>query len=64
VQVDSIKPRVESSCGVYNLRLKLKYDILLSSFAFKFNLRRYSMGDSDAVLRNADKDTWLGGAGC
>jgi hypothetical protein len=22
--------------------LKLKYDVLLSSFAFKFNLRRYS----------------------
>jgi len=26
-------------------RSKLKYDDLLSGFAFKFNLRRYSMGD-------------------
>jgi len=25
-------------------RLKLKYDIMLSSFAFNFNLRRYIMG--------------------
>jgi len=25
-------------------RLKLKCDVLLSTFAFKFNLRRYDMG--------------------
>jgi hypothetical protein len=25
-------------------RLKLKYDELVSNFAFKFNLRRYTMG--------------------
>jgi hypothetical protein len=41
VQVDSIKTRVESAYGVCNQRLKLKYDKLLSSFAFKFNLRHY-----------------------
>jgi hypothetical protein len=38
VQVDSIKSRVESAFGV----MKLKYDKPLSSFAFKFNVRRYT----------------------
>jgi hypothetical protein len=42
VQVDSIKTRVESAFGVCKQRLKLKYDKLLSSFAFKFNLRHYA----------------------
>jgi hypothetical protein len=28
-------------------RLKLKYDKMLSSFAFKFNLRRYTGGAQD-----------------
>ena len=44
MQVGSIKTRVESAPGVCNQRLKLKYDKLLSSFAFKFNLRRYIVG--------------------
>ena len=42
VQLDTIKTRVESAPGVCNQRLKLKHDELLSSFAFKFNLRRYT----------------------
>jgi len=40
VQVDPIKPRLKAPG--YG-RLKLKYDNLLSSFAFKFNLRRYNV---------------------
>ena len=39
VQVGSIKTRVESA---WFQRLKLKHDVLLSSFAFKFKLRRYT----------------------
>ena len=30
-------------------RLKLTYDILLQSFAFNFNLRRYIMGGIEAL---------------
>jgi hypothetical protein len=41
VKLDSIKIRAESAYGVCNQRLRLKYDKLLSSFAFKFNLRHY-----------------------
>ena len=41
MQVDSIKPRVESVPGICNQRLKLKSDEPLSKFAFNFNLRRY-----------------------
>jgi len=39
VQVDSIKPKLKASG---NKRLKLKYDELLSNFAFNFNLRRFT----------------------
>ena len=39
VQVDPIKPTLKAP-GTQ--RLKLKYDNPLSSFAFKFNLRRYT----------------------
>jgi len=39
VQVDPIKPTLKASG---TMRLKLKYVKLLSSFAFKSNLRRYS----------------------
>jgi len=39
VQVDPIKPTLKPP-GTN--RLKLKYDDLLSIFAFKFNLRRYN----------------------
>ena len=31
-------------------RLKLKYDELLSTLAFNFNLRRYTKGFSDTVM--------------
>jgi hypothetical protein len=40
VQVDPIKPNLKAP-GIK--RLKLKYDKLLSSFAFKFNLHRFNM---------------------
>ena len=39
MQVDPIKPTLKAPG---TKRLKLKYDGLLSSFAFKFNLRRYN----------------------
>ena len=38
MQVDPIKPTLKPP-GMW--RLKAKYDVLLSSFALKFNLRRY-----------------------
>ncbi len=40
VQVDPIKPTLKAPG---TKRLKLKYDKLLSSFAFDFNLRRYNV---------------------
>jgi hypothetical protein len=40
VQVDSIKICVESAYVVFNQRLKLQHQSLLSTFAFNFNLRR------------------------
>jgi hypothetical protein len=41
VQVDPIKPRLKAP-GIK--RLKLKCDNLRLNYAFKFNLRRYTMG--------------------
>jgi len=41
VQVDPIKPKLKAP---RMKRLKLQYDILLSNFAFKINLRHYSKG--------------------
>ena len=41
VQVDPMKPRLKPPG---TKRLKLKCDILLSNYAFIFNLRRYSEG--------------------
>ena len=41
MQLDPIKPTLKAP-GTE--RLKLIYDELLSSFAFNFNLRRYSQG--------------------
>ena len=38
MQVDSIKPKLKPPGSE---RLKLECDTLLSTFAFKFNLRRY-----------------------
>ena len=43
--MDPIKPQLKAPG---TKRLKLKYDELLSSFAFNFNLRRYTMNDSRA----------------
>jgi len=39
VQVEPIKSKLNAPG---TKRLKLKYDIMLSSFAFSFNLRRYT----------------------
>ena len=47
MQVDPIKPTLKAPG---TKRLKLQYDEPLSSFAFKFNLRRYNQGFQD-VLR-------------
>jgi len=41
VQADPIKPTLEPPV---TKRLKQKHDEALSSFAFKFNLRRYTKG--------------------
>ena len=44
VRVDPIKPTLKASG---TKRLTLKYDELLSNFAFKYNLRRYTvLGDA------------------
>jgi len=43
VQVDSIKPRLETRTRLRCQRLKLESHKLLSRFAFKCNLRRYNM---------------------
>ena len=40
MQVDPCRPTLKAPI---TKRLKLKYDELLSSFAFNFNLRRYTM---------------------
>jgi len=42
MQLDPIKPPLKAPG---NKRLKLNYDKVLSSFAFKINLRRYITGD-------------------
>jgi hypothetical protein len=43
VQIDSIKPMLKAPV---TKRLKLKYDELVSSFAFNFNLRQYTPEES------------------
>jgi hypothetical protein len=50
VQVGSIKA-VSKAPGTK--RLKLNYDELLSSFAFKFNVRRYKLASFCVVHRGA-----------
>jgi hypothetical protein len=50
VQLDPIKPTLKAAGSK---RLKLKYDKLLSCFAFKFNLRRYNWG-ATCRLREGD----------
>ena len=48
VQVDPIKPKLKPP-GTKRLKLRIK--ILLSTSAFKFNLRRYSLGLAPASSR-------------
>ena len=45
VQVDPINPTLKAPG---TKRLKLKCDDMVSSFAFKFNLRRYTMAEAAA----------------
>jgi hypothetical protein len=47
VQVDPIKPILKAPVPK---RLKLKTDELLSSFAFKFNLRRYNKASGNPEI--------------
>ena len=47
VQVDPMKPVLKAPGCKY---LKLKHDKRLSSFGFKFNLRRYTMGIISGML--------------
>jgi hypothetical protein len=37
-------------------RLRLKYDQLLSNFAFKFNLRRYNVAEQVKPVSKADAE--------
>ena len=57
VQVDPIKPTLTAPI---TQRFKLKYDKLLSSFAFKFKLRRYKM-DFGIVLDMLTPEYFIGG---
>ena len=47
VQVDPIKPKLKAPG---TKRLKLEYDTLLLSFAFNFNLRRYTLAPAQLKL--------------
>ena len=49
MQVASIKNRVVSCKCLWFQRLKLEYHKLLSTFAIKFNLRRYTKAQSIAT---------------
>jgi hypothetical protein len=65
VQVDPIKPTFKPP-GTE--RLTLKYDELLSSFAFNFNLRRYTLdddqdSDDDGAHRRGGGGRGTGGGG-
>ena len=50
MQVDAIQPKLKAPG---TKRLKLKYDNLLSSFAFKFSLRRYTQARAEAEVAAA-----------
>jgi len=60
MQVDPIKPKLKLPG---TKRLKLKYDVPLSNFAFKFNLRRFTLVEkvSPALFAIAHSPN-LGGA--
>ena len=49
VQVGPIKPTLQAPGAKH---LKLTYDKMLSSFAFNFNLRRYTAGTTAAAMTN------------
>jgi len=54
VQVEPMKPKLKAPGSKRAKRLKLKFDNLPSSFAFRFNLRRYSeVVEESARLRSA-----------
>jgi len=57
VQVDPIKPTLEPTG---TKRLKLKCDVLLSTSAFKFNMRRYMKWDPRDYLSLLHRFTWVG----
>ena len=61
VQVDPIKPTLKAPG---TKRLKLKYDELLSSFAFKFNLRRYTLAETQSMFLDSlcGDAAWLVGS--
>jgi len=62
VQLDPIKPTLKPSVAIC---LKLKCDTLLSTFAFNFNLRRYTMGTWADVCEDGTTCpdfSWWGGA--
>jgi len=56
VQADPIKSMLKSPG---NKHLKLKCDILLSTSAYKINLRRYSEARTDAVLAEMKRSLTL-----
>ena len=63
VQLDPIKPKMKPP-GIK--RSKLKCDMLLSTSAFKFSLRRYSTGTAATTTwcrRCGWETAWWGGAG-
>jgi hypothetical protein len=55
VRIDPIKP---TSKAPGTKRLKLKYDKVLSSLAFKFNLRRYTWGRTRRPVSAASSASW------
>jgi len=53
VQADPIKPMLKASG---TKRLKVKFDTLLSNFAFKINLRRYTKLAEDLAAMSARQE--------
>ena len=47
MQLDIVKPRVQTAYGVCNQRLRLESHKLLPTFAFKLNLRRHNEEEHD-----------------
>ena len=61
MQVDSIKPTLTAHGTT---RSKLKYDILLTNFGFKFNMRRYCEDVKSSLGRvEVGVQELIGGAG-